>query len=252
MDKTVAKALKALEHVCESDQPVGVTELAKRFHLVKSNAHRVLMTLTDLGYLRKRDDGKYAPTLKVWELGMLIVSRLDIVQVAKPYLDELNKKTEEAVHLAALDGENVVYLAVLESTHPIKIHARVGGSAPIHCSASGKILLAYNPALRAKVLSGPLPRFTRKTPTRAADLEKALETARRQGFSTNDGDWIEGICGIAAPVHTRERMAVAAVGMTCPSQRMHRKTFKHFSSIVVPIAQKISRDLGYRPDQNSR
>ena len=79
MDKTVIKALNALEFLCETAHPIGVTELAKEFRLVKSNAHRVLTTLVSLGYLRKHDDGKYSPTLKVWELGTLIVSRLDLV-----------------------------------------------------------------------------------------------------------------------------------------------------------------------------
>lgn len=247
MDKTVVKALNALEYICEVGEPVGVTELAKKFQLVKSNAHRVLTTLTALGYLRKQGDAKYSATLKVWELGTLIVSRLDLVKIARPYLDELNRITDEAVYLATLDGENVVYLAVLESRHPIKIYARVGGSAPIHCSASGKVLLTFNDQVRSKVLRRTLISFTKKTPTNAADLEKVLDTVRRQGFSTNDGDWIEGVSGVAAPIHSRERLGVAAIGVTGPSQRMHRKTFKHLSSIVVPMAQRISRELGYRP-----
>ena len=151
MDKTAVKLLRLYEYLCRADAPLGVSALAAKLRLTKSNAHRILRTLTGLGYAQQTADGLYAPTLKAWELGTLVINRLDFAQIAKPYLKELNDSTGESVYLATLNGTTVVYLDVLESRYPIRINSVIGGTAPAHCSASGKLLLAYNPLIATAI-----------------------------------------------------------------------------------------------------
>ncbi len=214
MDKTAVKLLRLYEHLCRADTPLGVSTLAARLRLTKSNAHRILRTLTGLGYAQQMADGQYAPTLKGWELGTLVMNRLDVVQIAKPYLNELNVTTGESAYLATLNGSSVVYLDVLESRYPIRIRSVIGGSAPAHCSASGKLLLAYNPLIAEQYLAKPLEKYTARTLTKRADLERKLESIRRDGYSINDEEWVEGVCGVSAPVHDGHRLGIAAIGIT--------------------------------------
>lgn len=246
MDKTAVKLLRLYEHLCRADAPLGVSALASKLRLTKSNAHRILRTLTGLGYAQQTADGLYAPTLKGWELGTLVMNRLDVVQVAKPYLNELNVTTGESAYLATLNGSSVVYLDVLESRYPIRIRSVIGGSAPAHCSASGKLLLAYNPLIAEQYLAKPLERYTARTLTKRSDLERKLESIRRAGYSINDEEWVEGVCGISAPVHDGHRLGIAAIGITALKERVNRVKLKQLTKLVSDIGHKVSVKLGYR------
>jgi IclR family transcriptional regulator, KDG regulon repressor len=246
MDKTAVKLLRLYEHLCRADAPLGVSALAARLRLTKSNTHRILRTLTGLGYAQQTADGHYSPTLKAWELGTLVINRLDFVQVAKPYMHELNVTTGESVYLATLNGTAVVYLDVLESRYPIRINATIGGTAPAHCSASGKLLLAYNPLIAAEYLSKPLEKFTARTVTRLADVQQKLEAIRRAGYSINDEEWVEGVCGVSAPIHDGHRLGIAAIGITALKERVNRAKLKQLTKLVTDVARKVSVKLGYR------
>lgn len=247
MDKTAVKVLRAFEYMCRSSEPTRVTSLAAALELTKSNAHRVLRTLVELDYVKQSDAGDYAPTLKIWELGTLLVGRLDFVQIAKPHLRQLNQEIGESVYLATLNPSGVVYLDVLESSYPIRINASVGGAAPPHCSASGKLMLAYNPLFAKTYLSGPLQRYTARTMTRVGDVRRTLEKVRQDGFSTNDGEWREGVCGASAPVHTAYREGVACIGVTALKERTPRSKLLRYAALLKETAGRISHDLGYRP-----
>lgn len=246
MDKTAAKAFRAFEHLCRLGRPMGVSDLATRMKITKSNAFRVFRTLVELGYVQQLESGDYAPTLKMWELGNLCIGRIDYVQVAKPYLRNLNETTGESVYLATVSGPSVVYLDVLESSYPIRINACVGGSAPPHCSASGKLLLAFNPLFAEEYLAQPLERYTTRTPTKPAEVRRILETVRKNGYALNDGEWNEGICGASAPIHSAYREGVAAIGITALKERTNRTKLLGFAEKLKHIAARISRDLGHR------
>lgn len=246
MDKTAVKLLRLYEYLCRAETPQGVSALASKLRLTKSNAHRILRTLTGLGYAQQTDDGQYAPTLKAWELGTLVINRLDFVQVAKPYLNELNVTTGESAYLATLNGTSVVYLDVLDSRYPIRINSVIGGTAPAHCSASGKLLLAYNPLIAEQYFARPLEKYTARTITKRADLERKLDAIRLAGYSINDEEWVEGVCGISAPVHDGHRLGVAAVGITALKERVNRAKLKELTKLVSDVALKVSSKLGYR------
>ena len=246
MDKTAVKLLRLYEHLCRADAPLGVSALAAKLKLTKSNAHRILRTLTGLGYAQQGDDGRYAPTLKAWELGTLVFNRIDFVQVAKPYLTQLNATTGESSFLATLNGMSVVYLDVLESSYPIRIRSVVGGTAPAHCSASGKLLLAFNPPVAEEYLAKPLEKYTQRTLTKRADVERTLEQVRRSGISINDEEWVEGVCGICAPVHTANRQGAAAIGITALKERVNRAKMKKLTELIAGIGREVSQKLGYR------
>lgn len=233
--------------MCRIEKPIGVSALASKLDITKSNSHRILGTLVATGYVQQLDNGEYFPTLKIWELGSMLLSRLDFVQTAKPYLKKLNEATGEQVYLASMSSGMVVYLDVFASKYPIRTYASIGSAAPLHCSASGKVLLSYNPAFADEYLSAPLEKYTARTVTKAAEMRRLLEDVRKKGYASNDGEWHEGVCGVAAPIHTAFREGIAAIGISALKERTPRTKLVRFAEDLKQTSARISRALGYHP-----
>ncbi len=144
VDKTLSKGLRLMEALAAADAALSVSGLSQACGLTKSNTHRLLQTLKLLGYVRQiQRGGAYELTLKLWELGMEVHSRLDLAEVASRPMRELAEATGETVHLSMLEDDHVVYVDKIDSPHPIRAYSRKGGRAPAHCVATGKVLLAF-------------------------------------------------------------------------------------------------------------
>ena len=245
MDSTVAKALALIETLAASAQPIGVTELAARQGLTKSNVHRLLQTLAGRGYV-VAVDRRYTLTTKLWELGAQVVGRLDVAQVANPVMQRLVAEVDETAHLSVLDLATceVVSIHNVESTQPVRAYSRIGQRTPAHCVATGKALLAAQPPEALAVLSKELARFTRHTLYRRADLLVALEKIRRDGYSTNVGEWREQVGGIAVAIRDHAGQPVAALGLTVPVERLQSKVVKRYAPMLVEAADEVSRQMG--------
>ncbi len=146
MDTTIAKGLRLLNRIAHADAPVGVTAMAKEMGLEKSNVHRTLTTLMTLGYVQKDGaTGRYGPTLKVWELGMKVVTRHPMVRAARPFMQMLHQQTQETIHLTILDGADCIYLDQIRAPVPVRITPVPGHRVPAIFPASGRVLLAFQP-----------------------------------------------------------------------------------------------------------
>ncbi|MEP3426670.1 IclR family transcriptional regulator, partial [Ascidiaceihabitans sp.] len=143
LDKAVVKAFSLLEILSQNNSPMGITELANEADLGKSNVHRLLQTLMTLGYVRKSNDTLYTASLKVWELGSQVISRVNVRDVARPYMQMLAEATGETVHLSELFDNQVLYIDKIESREPVRAYTHLGGRAPAYCTATGKAMLAY-------------------------------------------------------------------------------------------------------------
>lgn len=243
MDKTAAKAFAVLEHIAASGQPAGVTEIARAFGIAKSNAHRVLSTLVGLGYLRHATPGVYTPTLRMWEIGVQVLNRIDIKRLARPALEQLSLLTDETVHLTIPDGSEIVYLDKIESSRPVREFTRVGTHAPGHCTATGKVLLAFRQP------TPPLPRlavFTKNTIREVRSLQVELMRIQRDGFALNLGEYGAYVNGIAVPVADHTGGVVAAIVISGPSERLQPPRLRQMLPLLLRASQSISADLGFR------
>ena len=216
MDKTLLKGLRVLETLAASPQPMGVTTLSRALDLTKSNAHRTLQTLVAAGYARSNPEtATYECTLKLFEVASTVVSRLDVRQIADPYLQQLAHATHESIHLSVLDGLDVIYLNKIESPQPVRAYSAIGGRAPAHCVASGKALLAWQSDDMLAGLPEDLAQWTPHTlNTRDALLADLAET-RRRGFSINCGEWRDSVGRspshpLQSPTAHRQRSSRAA------------------------------------------
>ena len=246
MEKTVAKAMKALELLCRADAPLGITQIARELALNKSNVHRVLGTLLALGYVRRAENAAYAPSLKLWEMGALVWSRNDLGRVAKPHLADLCAKTGETVFVTVLDGCDVLYLEKQESAHPVRIAAAVGGRLPAYCSASGRVLLAYDPDGDRRIQEIKFVRHTPNTFTSAKELRRALENVRQQGFELSVEEYMADVCGLAVPIRGGSGEVTAALGLAALKPRLSEAKIKRLLAALRETAEKIGYAAGYR------
>ena len=244
MDKTVVKAIRLLEHLARSAEAARITDLAKELGLMKSNVHRLLKTFESLGYVRRTNEGSYESTLKIWEIGCLAFHHVDIVRLARPHLKWLTEKTGESVHLSKLDNFEVLYIDKIESANPVRAYTEVGGRGPAACTATGKALLAFQPEVNIREAVKATRNFKPHVAISAAELSAAMDEVRHQGFSVNQGEWRANVVGLAAPVLDRRKVAIAAVGISGPGERLKPKALKSFVPFVIEAAARVTSEIG--------
>jgi len=244
MDTTVAKALSLLEELAGSDTPLGVTELAQRLGLGKSNVHRLLQTLVELNYAKKAEGPNYVATLRMWEFGCSIVSHLALRDVARPFMRQLSDLTKETVHLSEYQRGEVLYLEKIESKEPVRAYTQLGGRAPANCTATGKILMAY---LERQEIEEILSDVTQYSPTTITDLEKFLtetSSSRARRYALNNGEWRADINGLASPVADATGTVIAAIGISAPASRLTSSEIEKYAPSVIETSRAISQQLG--------
>jgi DNA-binding IclR family transcriptional regulator len=246
---SVANSIRLLTSFSGEENELGITTLATRLRLAKSTVHRLAATLTSAGFLEQNTEtGKYRLGVALFELGALVRRRMDVANEARPKLRELLEKTGETVQLGIVDHESVLYVYEMESRHAIRMAAAVGGRAPLHCTAVGKVLLAYQPPEFVKQLLGNgLKAYTPKTITRRDDMLAMLQEVASREYAIDDEESEPGLRAIAAPVRNQTGQVIAALGVAAPLQRMTKKVLQDCVPSVLATAAAVSQRLGYEP-----
>ncbi len=246
---SVANSIRLLTSFSGDEDEIAITTLAQRLRLAKSTVHRLASTLTAAGFLEQnRDTGRYRLGVALFELGALVRRRMDVANEARPHLRELLEKTGETVQLGIVDHYSVLYVYEMESRRAIRMAAAVGARAPLHCTAVGKVLLAFQPADYIKeTLERGLTGFTEKTVTRRDAVLALLEEVRARDYAIDDEESESGLRAIAAPVRNQNGLVIAALGVAAPVQRMNKKVMQTTVPTVIAIAQAVSARLGYQP-----
>lgn len=248
---SVVKAIEVLEVFERKWRPLGVTELCRETGQPKSSIHRVLSTLVHAGVLEQNEAGLYRLTLKLWRIGNLALSEMDLVHVAFPFLEQLCRAADETVHLAVLEpGGGVVYLSKVESPRSIRVQTQIGRVSPAWCTSTGRILLAFNEAARERVLSGPITKLTPDTETDPDRLRAILAKVAADGLAVTKGENHPEMGGISAPIRDHTGKVVAAIGLGVPAFRMDAPLIERCAALVKRSAADISAALNYRPQGN--
>lgn len=245
---SVGSAIQLLKAFSEERVDLGISELSRRLGVAKSTVHRLAATLAAEGLLEQdRETEKYRLGIALFRLGALVRRRMDISSQGRPYLYELREKTKETVHLAILDGTEIMYVYNLESTQAIRMRSDLGVRKPAYCTAEGQAILAFQPqaVLDAVIVQGLSPR-TPQTVTDPAKLIKALAVVRQRGCAIEDEESEIGMRGISAPIRNDAGEVVAAVGLAGPATRLSKKAITTFIPHVIETADLVSRRLGYR------
>lgn len=244
---SVANSIRLLTSFSGDEDELGITTLATRLRLAKSTVHRLATTLASAGFLEQNaQTGKYRLGVTLFELGALVRRRMDVANEARPKLRELLEKTGETVQLGIVDHFSVLYVYEMESPRAIRMAAAVGGRAPLHCTAVGKVLLAFQPPeYVAGLVERGLAAYTARTITRREDLLRTLEEVRLRGHAVDDEESESGLRAIAAPVRNHAGTVIAALGVAAPVQRMSKKALHTCIPMVIDTARAVSARLGY-------
>ncbi len=245
---SVATAIRLLNAFSEDEVEIGISALARRLALAKSTVHRLAVTLVAEGLLEQdRDSGKYRLGIVLFRLGALVRRRMNVSNEARPHLYDLREQINESVHLAILDGSEIMYVYNLEGTHAIRMRSDIGVRKPAYCTAEGQAMLAFQPAdVVERVLAAGLPPRTPKTITSAERFIKALGATRQRGCAIEDEESEIGMICIAAPIRDDGGGVVAAVGVAGPVTRLSKKSIAACIPHVIATAAAVSKRLGYR------
>ena len=248
---SVRNAARVLRAFSRAGQELGITELSRQLGLGKSTVHRLVTTLTAERLLeRGSTPGRYRLGLVLYELGSNVTEHVDLHQAALPVLTTLRHETGEMVHVAVLDGLEVVYVERLESHNLLPIFRQVGHRLPAHWTSSGKILLAALPPgeLTRRLVDWQPVAQTPWTITDKNRLLAELSAVAKRGWAQNNEEGHLGIVSVGAPIRGRDGKVMAAVSVVGDSARM-RTMMRRATALVVESAQVISRRLGYSSPQ---
>lgn len=244
----MSTALRLLKAFSESESEIGISDLARRLGVAKSTAHRLATTLLSEGMLEQNaDTEKYRLGIALFRLGALVRQRMDVSIEARPLLRELREKVNETVHLAVLDGTEIMYIYNLESTQAIRMRSDIGVRKPAYCTAEGQAMLAFQPPeVVERVIRAGLPQRTPQTITDPAALRRTLELIRQRGCAIEDEESEAGMRCVAAPVRDDSGEVIAAIGLGGPVSRLSKKAVAGFVPHVIGTAAAISARLGFR------
>jgi len=247
--QSVAHALDVLEEFRGDMDELGVTELSKKLKLHKNNVFRILATLQSRNYIEQnRSNDNYRLGIKCLELGQTFIRQRGLLKQAKPILQELAEATGETSYISILRGNEVVYLDAVETSSTVRVISRVGLHMPIHATAAGKALVAFESDEELlKRFSGEIPRFTKGTKTRSEDLMKDLAAVRELGYATDLEEFEDGLRCIGGPVRDYTRKVVGAISVSGPAHRLaDEKIAQHVGPEVERAARALSARLGFR------
>lgn len=243
----VGKVLRILEALDAAPSGLQLREISQQTSLNKSTAYRFVAHLENEGYLFRDDIGAYIVGPKLARLGAGIAYHATLRKISRPVLAVLSKETTETVNLAVLDGHDVLYLEVLESSHSFRMASKPGMHRPLNCTALGKVLLAFLPGeQREEIL--PVLTFERATPRTIRNLRrfrKELARVVQQGYAMDDQETDMGARCVAAPVLDESGKVVAAISVSGPITRMRRDRIQAFALATKRAARTISTRLGY-------
>lgn len=254
--RSLAKGLELLRCFGRDDPSLSLKELAERMGWHKGTAYRFAFTLERLGYLEQDPVTKrYRPGVKVLDLGSAYLSSRGLTERAQPYLEELFHQTRQPVHIAVLDGPEIVYVARRADRSLTTIDLYVGARLPAYCTSMGKVLLAYRTWEEvARLLRGvPMKRHTPNTATSLERLRSDLERIRRAGYGMTDQELELGVRSIAAPLRDASGGVIAAVNVSTLTARVSSGELRtRLLPKLLVTAGRISAALGYATRAEAR
>ena len=261
MDKTIEKhnaiekALIILGQFAINNRELSTMEISKILGYHKATASRTLLLLKKYDFLEQNEKSKkFKLGTAIMNLGLSVTRALknDLIQIARPYLDDLRDTLQETIALEALSGRKTVMAYAAEGPRRIRLGADIGMSLPSIATAGGKAILAFIPPNEwDNFVSSKLPRFTHRSITNRQLFYKQLEQIKKTGIAFDIGEHELDLNGIGSPVFNLEGMPVAAVVVVGLANRIEKKSNSKAANEVKKTAEKISKRLYYvdhKPD----
>jgi DNA-binding IclR family transcriptional regulator len=250
----LTKVLSIFDLLDRSHDGLQLRAIAEQTGLNKSTAYRFLAHLEREGYLVRESTGAYLLGPRLVHLGSGSTYQSTIKKVSRPTLEGLWRETGETVNLAVLDGREIIYLDVIESPHNFRLVSQIGMRRPLHCTALGKAVLAWQGAnFRDELLAiTKLEKLTPHSITRPSELVAELGRIQRRGYALDDEEVELGARCVAAPVLDSSGQVAAGISVSGPTIRMTRSRTAQIAEAVKTAALDISAHLGYQTNPAQR
>ncbi len=185
--------------------------------------------------------------IAAFEIGNTYLRKTDLIRISKPIMTDLALKVQETVHLAVLSDTEIVYIDKVDSPRALGMMSKIGQRAPVHCTALGKVLLAFQTEdeLSRIINEIRLKSCTRNTITSKGKLMEELEEVSKQGYALDRREHEEGVECIGAPIRDHLGDVIAALSISGPQQKINTPSEKRFTKEVRNAASQISSKLGY-------
>ncbi len=247
--QSLEKALKILLAFESRNREMGTVELSDLLGLHRSTVGRMLKILTVYQFLQQNPQTKkfsLGPTNILLAKSLKQSLKSDLVQIVKPYLDELRDKLQDTIIFETLSLQNWIMAYIAEGSHRIRLVADIGERMPIHVAAGGKAFLAFSsPEVRATLLNEKLKKVTKNSITDKRKLERQFKEIRQQGFAFDRAEYDEGIHAVSVPIFNYENQPIASATVASTPQRI---TGEGDSPVLLELkktADAISSRFGY-------
>jgi DNA-binding IclR family transcriptional regulator len=243
----VHAALSVMELVVTQGR-LGLGDLARELQLPKSTLHRICAILVDRGWALRDEQGRYEPGVRAIGLGSRAAD-LPIVTGFRHAVADLMTRHDETVCLAVIDGDESVFIAIEETTQPVRLQTWVGRRAPAFASASGRVILAgrASAAVAAEYGGRALVTPTGRRLQTIAELEAILARVRADGFAENHEETAAGLYTASVPIVNETGTVLAAMTMCVPTSRMYPGRRDGLLADLIAAGRALSRDVAWLP-----
>lgn len=244
--QSLERAAAILRLLAGDDRRLGLSDVATSLGLAKGTAHGLLRTLQQEGLVEQEPGGKYQLGAELLRLGNSYLDVHELRARALVWTDDLARSSGEAAYLGVLHHRGVLIVHHVFRPDDSRQVLEVGAMQPLHSTALGKVLSAFDRAAHDEAVEGERAALTARTVTGPADFETALALTRARGWAADLEETWEGVASIAAPVYDRRRIPVGAVGITGAVERMcdPEGVKAWLVAAVRDCARAVSRDLG--------
>lgn len=243
----VDRTIQILNAFSNGSSNFGVSELSRELKINKSTLHGILNTLVHHHWLERDELSKtYRLGFGLYALGNRAGAQVDLLAIAHPFVAQLAHEVQETIMLTTFRDEHILLIDLEEAPHDLKLSARIGQRMPYNAGAFG---LIFNAAMARAELDELVRRrgmrtFTKKTISDLHLYAHVLDRVRVQGYAYESEEYMEGICGVAAPIVNMQGQVIASLGTVGFKSRLPEERLETLARRVRQVAQEISFRLG--------
>jgi IclR family KDG regulon transcriptional repressor len=252
-NKTVVKSLEILKLFYQHDR-LTLQEMVDILEMPKTSVHRQVKALEEMGFLTRDQEGKYGLGLVFLKLGQLVAERLDIREIALPFMRKLRDEMGEAVNLIVREGNEAIYIEKVDTKHPVRLYTRVGRRTPLYAGACSRILLAFSPKeeIEHYISTIELKAIASGTIMDRERLQEVVETSRKNGYSVSYSELEDHSAAVAAPIFNHKGEVVAGLSMAGLEANYAPDKLPPLINKITQTAREISYQLGWRDEKETR
>jgi IclR family KDG regulon transcriptional repressor len=244
MIRAVGRALAIFDAFDRDNLSLSLQQISDRIRMPKTTTFRLVHSLEQAGFLIRSESQQYCLSLKVVRLAGMVRGTLNIGEVARPVMIEVNRQTSETITLNTINGTERLCLEVVDTPSPLMSMVRPGQHMPMLLGASSRILMAY---MSKDELDALLKITAAKTDLDRGALDRELVRFRRQGYAMSRGQRVPGLTAIAVPIFDIKGEARHSLALTGPSVRVDPRDHE-FAEILMNAGRDLSTRLGASPE----